>query len=343
MAKSNIDWTEHVWNPIAGCTKCSPGCENCYAEKMSARLAEIYRRFPKQRPSLWKYRQVITNKKWNGNIICDKDALEIPLKRKKPTTYFVCSMSGLFHPKVPFEFILKIIGIAIATPWHTYQILTKREKRMYDFFAPYPDGWLITESMKHTSFSYEFFAAEAVGNFVSETQIKKANDYWKTNFDQSERGKLDGPVPHPIPNLHFGVSISTQKEADEKIPIALKIPAAVHYLSLEPLLEGIDLRFRSIKCGNCGFNGDACYECETAYYKNRPLGINQVIIGCESKGRMAGRFQDGFTEAAISLVEQCKAAGVKVFVKQIPHEGRVIRKEKDWPDCWPKQLRYQEI
>jgi protein gp37 len=293
MAKTNIDWTEHVWNPIAGCTKCSSGCENCYAEKMSARLAEIYRRFPKQRPSLWKYRQVITNKKWNGNIICDKDALEIPLKRKKPTTYFVNSMSDLFHPKVPFEFLGWIFGTMHHCKRHTFQILTKRINIAAEFIEWYRTKWLIG---------------------------------------------FENAWPKEYQHLHFGVSISTQKEADEKMPVALQIPG-FDFISLEPLLEEIDLKLiegHTIRATSV-LTGKPCIRnLDTGY------AIKSVIIGCESRGRMAGRFQDGFNKAAISLVEQCKAAGVKVFVKQIPHKGRIIRKEKDWPDCWPKQLRYQE-
>jgi protein gp37 len=280
MAKSNIDWTEHVWNPIAGCTKCSPGCENCYAEKMSARLAYMGQ---EKYSFVVKQRHIDEKRPWNGKIFCDESALEIPLKRKKPTTYFVCSMSDLFHPKVPFKFLGRTFGTMHHCKRHTFQILTKRINIAAEFIEWYRTKWLIG---------------------------------------------FENAWPKEYQHLHFGVSISTQKEADEKIPILLQIPAAKRFLSLEPLLEGIVLK-------------PSWLGVYTYYWPETHL--DSVIIGCESRGRMAGRFQDGFTEAAISLVEQCKAAGVKVFVKQIPHKGRVIRKEKDWPDCWPKQLRYQKI
>ena len=116
---SKIEWTEQTWNPTTGCTKISPGCAHCYAETMAFRLqamgANGYENAFKLR--------VITER------------LNDPLKRKKPTVYFVNSMSDVFHEGVPFEYIDLIFETIAKTPHHTYQILTKRADRMAEYFA----------------------------------------------------------------------------------------------------------------------------------------------------------------------------------------------------------------
>jgi protein gp37 len=117
--KSNIEWTEQTWNPVTGCRKVSPGCKNCYAESLARRLkamgAEGY-------------------KAGFDNITLIPERLLQPLRRKKPTIYFVNSMSDLFQDEVPFEFIDKVMDVISDTPQHTYQILTKRAERMKMYF-----------------------------------------------------------------------------------------------------------------------------------------------------------------------------------------------------------------
>lgn len=121
---SKIEWTEKTWNPIAGCTKVSPGCTNCYAEKMAKRLAAMGQK---------KYQGAIgENGLWNGQITVDHKALQEPLKRTKRTTYFVNSMSDLFHENVPYQAIKEIFIVMCYTPHHTYQVLTKRPERMLE-------------------------------------------------------------------------------------------------------------------------------------------------------------------------------------------------------------------
>lgn len=115
---SAIEWTEHTWNPITGCTKVSPGCKHCYAEEMSKRLKAMG-----------------TPGYENGfQLSLLPERLNQPLKRKKPTKYFVNSMSDLFHEQVPFEYIDKIFNVISETPQHTYQILTKRAERLAEYF-----------------------------------------------------------------------------------------------------------------------------------------------------------------------------------------------------------------
>lgn len=118
MAESSIEWTEHTWNPVTGCTKVSPGCKNCYAETMSRRLTAM---------GAAGYE--------NGfKLTLHPERLEQPLKRKSATTYFVNSMSDLFHEDVPDQFIDQVLDVCRRTPQHTYQVLTKRADRLPDFF-----------------------------------------------------------------------------------------------------------------------------------------------------------------------------------------------------------------
>ena len=117
---SKIEWTEKTWNPVTGCTKISEACENCYAEVMAKRLSGMP-------ASKEKYR--------NGfKLTIHPEALEEPYKWKKPSMVFVCSMGDLFHKDVPTSFIDSVIKVIEDNPQHTFQLLTKRAKRMFQFF-----------------------------------------------------------------------------------------------------------------------------------------------------------------------------------------------------------------
>jgi len=114
--KSHIEWTESTWNPITGCTKISPGCKLCYAERMAFRLQAM------GQPN---YR--------NGfDLTLHERALELPLQWKKPQTIFVNSMSDLFHRDVPLEFVLRVFDVMNRAHWHQFQILTKRAERLLE-------------------------------------------------------------------------------------------------------------------------------------------------------------------------------------------------------------------
>lgn len=125
MAETSIEWTDATWNPVAGCLIITPGCTNCYAMRMAARLEAM---------GVAKY-EGLTRKSgnryiWTGKVRLDEASLEIPLKWRKPRKIFVNSMSDLFHADVPAEFIAKVWDVMERTPQHTYQILTKRPERM---------------------------------------------------------------------------------------------------------------------------------------------------------------------------------------------------------------------
>lgn len=119
MRTSKIEWTEKTWNPITGCTRVSQGCQNCYAETMSKRL------------------KAMGNPKYcNGfNITLHEGTLSEPLSWSGSHIVFVCSMSDLFHEDVPFEFIDKALDMITKTPYNIYQLLTKRAKRMNEYFS----------------------------------------------------------------------------------------------------------------------------------------------------------------------------------------------------------------
>ncbi|MCF6256174.1 MAG: phage Gp37/Gp68 family protein [Gammaproteobacteria bacterium] len=127
--KTPIEWTEQTWNPTTGCTKISAGCKHCYAETMAHRLHAMGTPGYEQGFVLTRH----------------PHRLEQPLRRKKPTVYFVNSMSDLFHEHVPFAFIDQVMAVIEQTPHHTYQILTKRAARMRKYFRkrmPPANAWL---------------------------------------------------------------------------------------------------------------------------------------------------------------------------------------------------------
>jgi protein gp37 len=122
MSASKIEWTEQTWNPVTGCTKISPGCKHCYAERMALRLQAM------AAPGYAR----------GFELTLHEDRLDQPLERKKPAVYFVGSMADLFHEDVPDAFIDRVLAVAHRTPRHTYLMLTKRAARLPDFFASRP-------------------------------------------------------------------------------------------------------------------------------------------------------------------------------------------------------------
>jgi len=129
---TKIEWATETWNPIIGCSKISPGCQNCYAERMAVRLANMnhvayYQAVtcpgPHQQPN-----------KWNGKTYLVESALNKPFMWKKPRRIFVCSMSDLFHESVPFEWISMVYECVASNPQHTFLFLTKRPERMKSYF-----------------------------------------------------------------------------------------------------------------------------------------------------------------------------------------------------------------
>jgi len=112
--KSSIEWTEATWNPLTGCTKVSPGCKNCYAERLSSRLKAMGQ----------------PNYSQGFELTLHEDSLDTPLHWKKPMNIFVNSMSDLFHEDVPLDFIIRVFDVMQKAHWHRFQVLTKRSRRL---------------------------------------------------------------------------------------------------------------------------------------------------------------------------------------------------------------------
>lgn len=127
--KSSIEWTESTWNPITGCTKISPGCKHCYAERMAARL------------------QAMGHENYRSGfaLTLQPQTLDLPLRWKTPQTIFVNSMSDLFHERVPLEYIRRVFDVMQRASWHRFQVLTKRAERLAELapqLAWEPNIWM---------------------------------------------------------------------------------------------------------------------------------------------------------------------------------------------------------
>lgn len=201
---TKIPYCDEVLEVTGGCTKCSSGCQNCWAIKEVWRMAH--------NPLLgdkWKglVEKTESGLNWTGKIKLFEDALQIPLKRKKPTMYFIDSKADLFHESVPFEFVDEVMAIIEKCPQHTFQVLTKRPERM----AGYID--------------------ELTQDTQSRTNI--------FNFDAVEVDEL-----WPLKNLWLGVSVENQKWLDRYYDfVSYGIPAAKIFVSFEPLLSSVETHF----------------------------------------------------------------------------------------------------
>jgi len=189
MKPHKIEWTEQTWNPTKGCTKISAGCKNCYAETMAMRL------------------QAIGVKGYENGFKFDivPDRLKEPLKRKKPTMYFVNSMSDLFHEQMPIDYLNKIMEVIKQTPQHTYQILTKRANRMLKYFSNrnIPDNvWLgvTVENKKEGLPRIEYLRKlQASVLFLSmEPLLEDLGKIDMTNIDWVIVGGESGPKARPM-------------------------------------------------------------------------------------------------------------------------------------------------
>jgi protein gp37 len=245
MANSNIEWTGKVWNPVTGCNKVSPGCKNCYAEKMHKRLKGM---------GQLKYQ----NNFLDGANVWDADVL-LPSKIKKPTTFFVNSMSDLFHEDISLFFpgednpnkngshgsVELIVDVMDICPQHTFQVLTKRPQRMQAFFS----------DVKHD-------------------------------------GKYNIGV-WPLRNVWLGTSVENQATAEARIPYLQNTPAHIRFLSMEPLLEAIDL--------------------EKVYARNGiEPNLDWIIVGGES-GPKRRPFDPNW---AREIRDWCKQYNIAFFMKQ---------------------------
>lgn len=236
-SKSNIEWTDATWNPCLGCSKISPGCKKCYA------IREVHRMASNPHPRVRAANEGLTVLEggylnWTGEVRLVPERLQIPLRTRKPTTYFVNSLSDWLHDSLDFPTISRIWLTMLACPWHRFQLLTKRAERLPDFV----------------------------------------------------RWSYDGPDPQAYAersaaHMWLGVSVESRGYLS-RIDHLRRTPAAVRFLSLEPLLEDL---------GQLDLTG-----------------IHWVIVGGES-GPGARPMHPDWVR---SIRDQCVAAGVPCFFKQ---------------------------
>lgn len=352
MTKTSIEWCRgddgaegKTWNPVRGCARVSPGCKHCYAERFAARFAGdgmpynglvklgsrvVKREFANGDVEL---KKVALEPRWTGAARFVPEMLDQPLRWKKPRRIFVNSMSDLFHEDITDQQIAAVFGVMAACPQHTFQILTKRAERMRTWFK-WHDA-----STRERGNPWIALMREAYG-YLSDAFVERIQ-------------KLG---PWPLPNVWLGVSVEDQRRADERIPMLLDTPAAVRFISAEPLLELTRLeRFvwpvHSSWPSQFKSREDAIAAGATVTRRRQALVsahlkfLDLVIVGGES-GSGSRPFH---LEWARSIVTQCREAGAHVFVKQMGDapflDGKPLklsRKGKDMVE-WPEDLRVREM
>lgn len=308
MTTTSIEWTDKTWNPSRGCSRVSPGCENCYAERQAARFSSAGQPFEglvsvRSRVSGLRYTEPKaagdwTSPRWAGKARFVREMLELPLRWRKAQRVFVDSMSDLFHVDITNEQIAAVFGVMAACPQHTFQVLTKRPERMLEWFNWTANDWDNSAAAPPIPVSCGIEAA----NHCADVDYLGLSDEW------------------PLPNVWIGVSVEDQQRANERIPHLLDTPAAVRFISAEPLLAPIDLRrvrqddvysidalTGDVREGT-GANGTGFRTDRNCLSK-----LDWVIVGGES-GPGARPCE---VEWIRSVVKQCADADVRCFVKQL--------------------------
>jgi protein gp37 len=316
--RTGIEWTDASWNPVVGCSLVSPGCTNCYAMGQAARIVRCSEGLG--RPSTYDGTVETVKGKpvWTGKVALASEAtLTQPLRWKRPRRIFVNSMGDLFHEDVPDAWIDRVFAVMALAPQHTYQILTKRSARMRRYFSGIDNGdgtWLDGAGWRDALIEGE---AQAL----------------YSRLHKGEDPSLWLAVHLPLPNVWLGVSAEDQRRADERIPDLLATPAAIRFVSAEPLLGPIDFQ-RWIELCHAGRDG----ECSAAScpqlrdrepmrsgrhcpidnwgdpYDGEPLlpQLDWIIVGGESGPNARPMHPDW----ARSIRDQCAAAGTAFFFKQ---------------------------
>lgn len=343
---TSIEWTRgddgsegKTWNPTRGCSRVSPGCDNCYAMRVAHRFSGP------GKPYDGLTRIGKRGVDWSGRVRLVPEMLDVPLRWRKPRRVFVNSMSDLFHESLSNEEIAAVFGVMAACPQHTFQVLTKRAKRMRE--------WFETAGTQTLSWLWQ----SAVNACDGHAQRESMTDRLRTG------------TTWPLPNVWIGVSAENQATADERIPHLLATPAAVRFVSCEPLIGPVDLT-RIVESFHPGpppssveFDGLRGF-CGATPAEDTPAvrGLQWVIVGGES-GPGARPYDLAWPR---DIIRQCRESGVAVFHKQVgaqpvDHEpgtdpeplrsailraGRLVRladRKGGDPSEWPEDLRVREF
>lgn len=258
---TKIEWTDSTWNPITGCSVTSPGCKHCYAMQLAGTRLKHH----ESRAGLTQ--DTSAGPVWTGEVRFNAQWLDQPLHWGKPRMIFVCAHADLFHESVPDEWIDKVFSVMALAGRHTFQVLTKRAKRMREYCSDLTRD-RIEEAAREMGYTFRHSGA------------------WMLAL--------------PLPNVWLGVSVEDQKRADERIPELLATPAAVRWVSAEPLLGPVLID--TLLCEMPEDEDGAPY-----------LGpIDWVVVGGES-GPKARPMHPHW---ARDLRDQCADAGVPFLFKQ---------------------------
>lgn len=302
MNGTTIEWTDVTWNPVRGCARVSPGCEHCYAERQAHRFGGPGQPY-EGLTVLGKH-----GPRWAGRARFEPAMLRAPLSWQKPRKVFVNSMSDLFHDDVGDDDIAAVFGVMAWSPQHTFQVLTKRPERMQRLLSKWAidDCWWAT--MK--------YEALGIHERTARRRKREARDFPRVWSDA-----------WPLPNVWVGVSVEDQQRAEERIPILRQTPAAKRWLSMEPLLEEVELGWRLLD------------------------GIDWVVVGGESG--YGARPCD--LEWIRSVLRSCATYERPCFVKQLGQHPRdwvtmfdhvaLSLADRNGGDMaeWPPELRVREF
>lgn len=302
--KSNIEWTDATWTIVQGCDPVSQGCVGCYVVPLLWRL--MHNPNPKISGPLQGLIEKHVNLageeilRFTGKVALREDRLTWPLQWREPRTIFVPSHGDLFHKDVPDWFIDKVFAVMALCPQHMFQVLTKRAARVRDYLTR------VRATMGGTPLGAYELIYNAMGRLGEEGLIER-HPYRKI---------LPNGMSWPLRNVWLGVSCERQEEADERIPLLLQTPAAIRFISAEPLLGPLDIR-RYLRARE-----DAMAAADAAGAMDWPgcgqamaasqAGLHWVIVGGES-GQNARPMS---IQWAREIRDQCVTANVSFFFKQ---------------------------
>ena len=315
--KTNIEWTHSTWNCLRGCSVVSSGCKNCYAQSVAYRFSgkgQFYEGFA-----------VLKNghASWTGKVEFIEEHLLDPIRWKTPRMIFVNSMSDLFHENVTDEMRDQIFAVMALSPQHKFQCLTKRPERMRAYLS---EPRILPGLEATPSNSRQAIGLTMIGMITGDQKVARLVANMQGDCTVNGEPGCEGELSEwPLPNVWMGVSCEDQKTADERIPILLQTPAAIRFISAEPLLGPINLD--SILGGTqwiggqrgCGetHRGNGTPECPKTPHHHHDercnRGLDWVIVGGES-GPGARPCRLWWCH---DLIIDCRDAGVAVFLKQM--------------------------
>lgn len=297
---SKIEWTDATWNPVVGCSLVSPGCTNCYAMRMAARIEKMTPMERRGEASLPHHYAALTELSkagavWTGRVTRARtDILTSPLRWKRPRRIFVCSMGDLFHESVPDIWIDSVFAVMSLASQHTFQVPTKRAARMSEYLRR-----LHLDRLRDTVEPGEWPRTRQ----ETDARLDRRATPEHRAFFRAQCATL------PLPNVWLGVSAERQQEANERIPHLLATPAAMRFVSAEPLLGPIDLtRIRIAPDHHTIVDALRGYGLSSGGRTR----IDWVITGGESGPGARPMHPDW----ARSLRDQCADAGAPFFFKQ---------------------------